>query len=726
MKKQEFETNRKNIQRKGFTVIELVMAMILTTFLLSGVLSAVTTTYRAEKVLSSNLKYSSNLRSLLYSVNFAIKNATVSFVVDETQFKGKIQGLTPGWSYLGVEKYDDQNRRVENFCNYIWQPDPNEPLIHDPASGKTVPNGKHVRQILASFPPDSGNGFDFGVRTESDSRVLTFRIEQGAVDKNGKLTNADIPAGKKAEQIPNRMMISSTFAYNSRNIGGLGRPGIGIAYRNDPIQFSTAQNPSGGRFVMMTDMSGSMRNYLDNSYPTRDAALKQCLSELIRKLAGEGTENSGNNGNNGNNGSNGNNSNDPKPPKKSPSAIEINISSFSDATKQIFTYNGMGLVKPTAENQYGEGPDPDADRRYFANPKENKDLLLQQVSKLHRGGATNHCDALRTSMAMLKKANDCRPLKNYLVLFTDGNPTTVNFSTEKMATIEDNTKRYWFNADSFKRTQSGPQNMLLLNRKYEDGGYKGMVIGGFPVDYDNYYPPFDFFTNQPRMDEDAGFSAVSASDLTTIRTYTYQQLLRNSNMWKLKNLVAAYNRGEFKNDEEYRQHLKDNYFGNFLGQSEGNYFQSAYYDDFNRNFKSPMELSLMFNTDNFFHQIGWSQGYFQTSAFPNMRAAWSRGYGYGSVLDYDLQPLMEGSFIETYKAMKRQGCEVDRIWVIGFGSARDVSKCKKMVENINSIDNDKAKYVFADSTDALMQTFENIVQVINEDLWFLDGPQAQE
>ncbi len=717
MKKQELKKNRKNTKRKGFSFIELVMVMILTSFLLSGVLSAVTTTYRAERALSSNLKYASNLRSLLYSVNFAIKNATVSFVVNETQFKGKIRGLTPGWSYIGVEKYDDQNRRVENFCNYIWQPDPNEPLIHDTASGKTIPNGKHVRQVLASFSPDSGNGFEFGVRTEPDSRVLTFRIEQGAVDQNGKLTNADIPAGKKAEEIPNRMMISSTFAYNSRNIGGLGdNDGIAIAYRNDPIQFSTAQNPSGGRFVMMTDMSGSMRSRVANSNLSRDAALKQCLSQLIRKLAGEDTGNSGNNGNNPN-----------EPSKKtSPSAIEINISSFSDAVKQIFTYNGMGLVKPTAANQYGEGPDPDADRRYFANPKENKDLLLQQVAKLHRGGATNHADALRTSMAMLKKANDVRPLKNYLVMFTDGNPTTVNFSTEKMATIEDNTKRYWFNADSFKRTQSGPQNMLLLNRKYEDGGYKGMVIGGFPVDYDNYYPPFDFFTNQPRMDEDAGFSAWNSNTLHRIKIYTYEQLLRNSNMWKLKNLVAAYNRGDFTNDEEYRQYLKDHYFGNFLGQSEGNYLQSAYYDDFNSSFKSPMELSLMFNTDYFFHQIGWSQGYFQTSAFPTMRAAWSRGSGYASVLDRDLDPLMKSSFIETYKAMKRQGCEVDRIWVIGFGDAYAVRKCKRMVEDINSIDNGKAEYIFADSTDALMQTFDNIVQVINEDLWFLDGPQAQE
>lgn len=712
---QVMKEKQRHAHRKGFSFIELVIAMILTTFLLGGVLSAVTTTYQAERTLSSNLAYAENLRGLLYSVNFAVKNATVSYVLGEDRFKGKKQGLTPGWSYLGVEKYDDNGKHVENFCNYVWQPDPREPQKKDDETGKMRPNGQHVRQVLASFDPGSGNGFDFQVRSETNSRVLVLQIEQGAVDEDGKLTRKDIPSGKTPEQIPNRMLTTSCFAYNSRNIGALGRTGIAIAYRNDPIQFATEQSEGGGRFVMMSDVSGSMSTNLSKRgepQKSRLEGLQECLKELINKLAmpsNSGSEQGGS------------------------GSIEVNLSTFSDATKQIFTFGGKGLDKPTAANDYGEGEDKQAAVRYFANPQKNREKLLSQVDQFVLGGSTNHADALRTCMAMLKKANDQKPLKNYVVLLTDGNPTSVNFATEKMATRENREKRYWLNTDLWRHTQT-KNKLMLLNRNYDKGGYTGMIIGGFPVDYDNHYPPYEFFKNEPGLTDIVGFHPFHIQDdWYDMAHYTYNSLLTDDSftedMVDFIKVRDAVRNGTIKNEEEYREYLKNKIWGGEDStETNGNLLPLAFYDNYNpsQGGLPAMEVSSFAN---YYQPVGWSQCYLVSNSFPQMKEAIRLNYNQTAAywaLQREYNDLMFDSFKNTYIAMKKQKCPVDKIWIIGFGKSRDVSLCQKMVDIINQVDSEKAEYVFADSTESLIKTFDKIVQVINDDLWFLDGPQPQD
>ena len=207
----------KKIQ-KGFTLTEIIIAIILTSMvgLLIGLVF--NTMFSGRNIIEREASIQSEMRTSMQYVDRTIGKATSVFVLDESKY-GKDVRKTEGWNYIGLSP---DGKKV---INYIWN---KSTKSWDESVLGT--NSLYDMQLDLEFKADE---------SYQDNRLINYNLTGQYKNSKNKLSIDTAISALNTKQVISKV--------------AKGKKGVALAYRNDPIegQVNTAVS-----FVF--DTSGSM------------------------------------------------------------------------------------------------------------------------------------------------------------------------------------------------------------------------------------------------------------------------------------------------------------------------------------------------------------------------------------------------------------------------------------------------------------------------------------
>ena len=207
----------KKIQ-KGFTLTEIIIAIILTSMvgLLIGLVF--NTMFSGRNIIEREASIQSEMRTSMQYVDRTIGKATSVFVLDDSKY-GKDVRKTEGWNYIGLSP---DGKKVKN---YIWN---KSTKSWDESVLGT--NSLYDMQLDLEFKADE---------SYQDNRLINYNLTGQYKNSKNKLSIDTAISALNTKQVISKV--------------AKGKKGIALAYRNDPIegQVNTAVS-----FVF--DTSGSM------------------------------------------------------------------------------------------------------------------------------------------------------------------------------------------------------------------------------------------------------------------------------------------------------------------------------------------------------------------------------------------------------------------------------------------------------------------------------------
>lgn len=207
----------KKIQ-KGFTLTEIIIAIILTSMvgLLIGLVF--NTMFSGRNIIEREASIQSEMRTSMQYVDRTIGKATSVFVLDESKY-GKDVRKTEGWNYIGLSP---DGKKV---INYIWN---KSTKSWDESVLGT--NSLYDMQLDLEFKADE---------SYQDNRLINYNLTGQYKNSKNKLSIDTAISALNTKQVISKV--------------AKGKKGVALAYRNNPIegQVNTAVS-----FVF--DTSGSM------------------------------------------------------------------------------------------------------------------------------------------------------------------------------------------------------------------------------------------------------------------------------------------------------------------------------------------------------------------------------------------------------------------------------------------------------------------------------------
>ena len=204
--------------QKGFTLTEIIIAIILTSMvgLLIGLVF--NTMFSGRNIIEREASIQSEMRTSMQYVDRTIGKATSVFVLDESKY-GKDVRKTEGWNYIGLSP---DGKKVKN---YIWN---KSTKSWDESVLGT--NSLYDMQLDLEFKADE---------SYQDNRLINYNLTGQYKNSKNKLSIDTAISALNTKQVISKV--------------AKGKKGIALAYRNDPIegQVNTAVS-----FVF--DTSGSM------------------------------------------------------------------------------------------------------------------------------------------------------------------------------------------------------------------------------------------------------------------------------------------------------------------------------------------------------------------------------------------------------------------------------------------------------------------------------------
>ncbi|MBP2620307.1 VWA domain-containing protein [Streptococcus panodentis] len=237
--------------RKGFTLAEMVMAIMLMSMIAVIIGIIFNTMFSSRELIEREASIQSEMRTSMQYVDRTVAKATSVFILDDSKFKGGKEGLTKDWSYIGLSA---DGKKV---LNYVWNKQKQDWDISELGS-KSLYNMK----LDLEFKTDGA--------AYQDNRLINYNLTGRYPDTNSKLSIDTAISALNTKQVFSKV--------------AKGKKGIALAYRNDPIE---GQMNIAVSFVF--DISGSMRGALNaanatTQNPSRMNILKNKAAIMIDEL----------------------------------------------------------------------------------------------------------------------------------------------------------------------------------------------------------------------------------------------------------------------------------------------------------------------------------------------------------------------------------------------------------------------------------------------------------
>ncbi|WP_425449555.1 VWA domain-containing protein [Dethiothermospora halolimnae] len=252
-------------KNKGFTLIELIIAMALLSIIIALSFSVLNFSGKAFKVSTEEYELQSSMRLAVEEVNNIVRYSTALFTVPESSFEE--DNLTAGWDYFGVRnvKVNDNPKVIESeIVIYKYDGDMDT----------------HIPQVIVPAKENITYDLFFDKTSPHDKdKLLKFIIEASIKKKN----SGDEGAKKITIE-------SKTEALNALQVVDRGTDlsmATAIAYRSDDRPDSIV-----GHIAMVLDTSGSMNLNLQGYSASEEKKkriniLKKEAKELITSFAKE-------------------------------------------------------------------------------------------------------------------------------------------------------------------------------------------------------------------------------------------------------------------------------------------------------------------------------------------------------------------------------------------------------------------------------------------------------
>ncbi len=246
---------KKLSKRKGFTLVELVLIIVLLSTTLGAVLTFANHTIKLGDVHQNEVNFQADMRDTMLTIDERVKKSSAVFAITKDEFmdsSGK-PFMDPEWSYIGISQSEENKGQVCVF-NYV--------------------DGKWQENLLSSGNSDIEFELTFDKETEEGTgqKMLTYTLI--GKEKGGDVRSLDA----KTEVLS---------AYTVVDKGTKKDKAVALAFRTGERVFP---EPSSVTFVI--DVSGSMTNPMKTTdefgnkitlarYEVVNKALKDMLSSLV-------------------------------------------------------------------------------------------------------------------------------------------------------------------------------------------------------------------------------------------------------------------------------------------------------------------------------------------------------------------------------------------------------------------------------------------------------------
>lgn len=366
-------------RRRGFTVAEVVIAMLLMSFLV--VLAVSLINLASVGVVGTEIQTTIVREDSAFAakLNEALRESTVSFTIPKESFNDTSK-LTANWNYLGL--MDDVH--IPKSCSRTGSEiDSAQALVYIEYAGKTAPSsvpkdcnllsnsdGYFYQKILGhAFTDVNGinHAYSLVFKPTDPTNTAAQTIKY---DFSSEVTYASgVPVGT-GKDVEIDTMLNCLNAIQVVYKGSDSNPSVALAFRSDfmPTWASsqTVKTPTKTTVVMILDTSSSMKNTISGR--KRIDVLKERTVELIRELSKE-------------------------------KMVNIIVVPFGH-------YAGH-------KNSLG---------KYTYKAEDNMNVLIGKINRLKEGGSTNLGDGMRFAYYELKnlKATGADIGSVVLVMMTDG------------------------------------------------------------------------------------------------------------------------------------------------------------------------------------------------------------------------------------------------------------------------------------------------------------------
>ena len=113
-----------NKLKKGFTLVELMVSIMLTSMVLLIVGVIFNTMFTSRKLIQQEASIQADMRTSMQYVDRTISKSTAIFILDDSKYGNKSK-FTKGWSYVGLS---EDGKKI---LNYIWDKANNDWLIRE-------------------------------------------------------------------------------------------------------------------------------------------------------------------------------------------------------------------------------------------------------------------------------------------------------------------------------------------------------------------------------------------------------------------------------------------------------------------------------------------------------------------------------------------------------------------------------------------------------------------
>ncbi len=410
-------------RRRGFTVAEVAIAMLLMSFLV--VLAASLINLASVGVVGTEIQTTIVREDSAFAakLNEALRESTVSFTIPKESFNDTSK-LTANWNYLGL--MDDVH--IPKSCSRTGSEiDSAQALVYIEYAGETAPSsvpkdcnllsnsdGYFYQKILGhAFTDVNGinHAYSLVFKPTDPTNTAAQTIKY---DFSSEVTYASgVPVGT-GKDVEIDTMLNCLNAIQVVYKGSDSNPSVALAFRSDfmPTWASsqTVKTPTKTTVVMILDTSSSMWNNKISGRRRIDV-LKERTVELIRELSKE-------------------------------KMVNIIVVPFAHTAGY--------------KNSWG---------KYTYKAEDDMNVLIGRINRLKTGGSTNLGDGMRYAYHELGKMKKEDIGSVVLVMMTDGAMNMCSYTKEKGGGFYFGEKFYYSNND-FRRSRIYPQGERKPARDY--------------------------------------------------------------------------------------------------------------------------------------------------------------------------------------------------------------------------------------------------------------------